>query len=66
MKDNHEFRVIRLRELPVDIPCCDTPERIYEYWVANIATASNRKECMSAAAARLTSSPKSPGVRGDW
>ena len=38
--DNHEFRVIRLRELPVPMACCDTPQRIYEYWVANIATAS--------------------------
>ena len=40
MKDNHEFRVIRLRELPLALPCCDCPERIYEYWMANIATAS--------------------------
>ena len=40
MKDNHEFRVIRLRELPLAIPCCDNPARIYEYWMANIATAS--------------------------
>ena len=40
MKDNHEFRVIRLRELPLAMPCCDCPERIYEYWMANIATAS--------------------------
>ena len=39
MKDNHEFRVIRLRELPVSIPCCDSPQRIYEYWMANISTA---------------------------
>ena len=38
--DNHEFRVIRLRELPVPMACCDTPQRIYEYWMANIATAS--------------------------
>ena len=40
MKENHEFRVIRLRELPVSIPCCDSPQRIYDYWMANIATAS--------------------------
>jgi len=40
MKDNHEFRVIRLRELPLAIPCCDNPARIYDYWMANIATAS--------------------------
>ncbi len=40
MKDNHEFRVIRLRELPLVIPCCDSAERIYEYWMANVATAS--------------------------
>lgn len=39
MKDNHEFRVIRLRELPLAIPCCDCPERIYEYWQANVASA---------------------------
>ena len=38
--DNHEFRVIRLRELAAPIACCDSPERIYEYWQANIATAS--------------------------
>ena len=38
--DNHEFRVIRLRELPAPMVTCDTPERIYEYWMANIATAS--------------------------
>lgn len=38
--DNHEFRVIPLRELPVPMACCDTPQRIYEYRVANIATAS--------------------------
>lgn len=40
MKDNHEFGVIRLRELPVDLPCCDSPERIYDYWLANVATAT--------------------------
>jgi len=39
-KDNHEFGVVRLRELPVDMPACDCPERIYEYWHANIATAA--------------------------
>lgn len=38
--DNHEFRVIRLRELPATIPYCDCPEQIYAYWMANIATAS--------------------------
>jgi DNA repair protein RadC len=38
--DNHEFGVIRLRELPLAIPCCDCPERIFDYWEANIATAS--------------------------
>src|SRR5262249_37338120 len=27
--DNHEFGVIRFRDLPVAIPCCDCPERIY-------------------------------------
>ena len=37
---NHEFGVIRLRELPVDLPVCDSPERIYDYWVANVTTAS--------------------------
>lgn len=40
MKDNHEFRVVRLRELPASIPCCDSPERIFEYCMANIATAT--------------------------
>ncbi len=39
MKDDNEFRVIRLRELPLSIPCCDCPERIYEHWMANIVTA---------------------------
>jgi DNA repair protein RadC len=39
-KDNHEFGVIRLRELPVPITCCDSPDRIYDFWMANIATAS--------------------------
>lgn len=39
-KDNHEFGVIRLRELPAMIPCCDNPGRIYDYWMANVATAS--------------------------
>jgi len=38
--DNHEFRVIRLRELPMPMINCDTPQRIYDYWMANIATAS--------------------------
>ena len=38
-KDNHEFGVVRLHELPVPIACCDSPERIYDYWMANIATA---------------------------
>jgi hypothetical protein len=37
---NHEFGVIRLRELPVDLPVCDSPERIYDYWVANVVTAN--------------------------
>ena len=37
---NHEFGVIRLRELPADLPVCDSPERIYDYWVANVMTAS--------------------------
>ena len=27
---NHEFGVIRLRELPADLPVCDSPERIYD------------------------------------
>ena len=39
-RDNHEFGVIRLRELPVAIPACDCPERICDYWVANVTTAS--------------------------
>jgi DNA repair protein RadC len=39
-KDNHEFGVIRLRELPVPISSCDCPQRIYDFWMANIATAS--------------------------
>jgi DNA repair protein RadC len=39
-RDNHEFGVIRLRELPVDMPSCDCPDRIYEYWQGNIATAA--------------------------
>ncbi len=34
-----DFGVIRLRELPVPMACCDTPDRIYDYWMANIATA---------------------------
>ena len=38
--DNHEFRVIRLRELPVPMATCDTPQRIYDYWMANLSTAS--------------------------
>ena len=37
-KDNHEFGVVRLRELPVPIACCDSPDRIYDFWMANIAT----------------------------
>ena len=51
MKENHEFRVIRLRELPVSIPCCDSPQRIYDYWMANVATASwfdPDRECLCA------------------
>lgn len=40
MKENHEFRVVRLWELPASIPCCDSPERIFDYWMANIATAA--------------------------
>ena len=39
-KDNHEFGVIRLRELPCSIAYCDSPQHIYEYWQANIVTAS--------------------------
>jgi DNA repair protein RadC len=39
MKENHEFRVIRLRELPLAIPCCDCPGKIYEYWQGNVSTA---------------------------
>jgi DNA repair protein RadC len=48
-KDNHEFGVVRLRELPVPVACCDNPERIYDYWMANIATAgwySQEVECL--------------------
>ena len=48
-KDNHEFGVVRLRELPVPIACCDNPERIYDYWMASIATAgwySQEVECL--------------------
>lgn len=47
--DNHEFRVVRLRELPVPMTCCDCPAQIYAYWQANIATASwynPEVECM--------------------
>jgi DNA repair protein RadC len=38
-KDNHEFGVVRLRELPLALPSCDCPERIYDYWLGNIVTA---------------------------
>jgi DNA repair protein RadC len=37
--DNHEFGVMRLRELPAALPACDCPERIHEYWRVNVATA---------------------------
>lgn len=39
-KDNHEFGVTRLRELPLALECCDCPQHIYDYWIANICTAS--------------------------
>jgi DNA repair protein RadC len=38
-KDNHEFGVVRLRELPMALSRCDCPEKVYEYWMANIASA---------------------------
>ena len=62
MKDNHEFRVIRLRELPLPIPCCDCPERIYEYWMANIATASwYNPECECLVAIHLNTRRRATG-----
>ena len=36
---NHEVRVMRLRELPADLKHCDTPELAYHYWEANITSA---------------------------
>jgi len=36
---NHEFGVIRLRELPADLLVCDSPERIDDDWAANVSTA---------------------------
>jgi len=62
MRDNHEFRVVRLRELPVDLPCCDTPERIYEYWMANIASASwYNPECECLCAIHLNTRRRATG-----
>ncbi|HNQ88396.1 MAG TPA: JAB domain-containing protein [Verrucomicrobiota bacterium] len=62
MKDNHEFRVIRLRELPLPIPCCDCPERIYEYWVANVSTASwYNPECECLVAIHLNTRRRATG-----
>jgi DNA repair protein RadC len=62
MKDNHEFRVIRLRELPLAIPCCDCPERIYEYWQANIATANwYNPECECLCAIHLNTRRRATG-----
>jgi len=62
MKDNHEFRVIRLRELPLAIPCCDSAERIYEYWMANIATATwYNPECECLCAVHLNTRRRATG-----
>ncbi len=62
MKDNHEFRVIRVRELPLPIPCCDCPERIYEYWMANIVTASwYNPECECLCAIHLNARRRATG-----
>lgn len=50
-KENHEFGVVRLRELPAAIPVCDQPEAVYRYWSANIATApwyNPDQECLCA------------------
>lgn len=38
-KDNHEFGVVRLRELPLNLLACECPDGVYEYWMANIVTA---------------------------
>ena len=62
MKENHEFRVIRLRELPLPIPCCDCPERIYDYWLANIATANwYNPECECLVAIHLNTRRRATG-----
>lgn len=37
---NHEVRVMRLRELPADLKHCGTPEAAFQYWQANITTAA--------------------------
>ena len=34
-----EFRVLRLRELPLDSPLCDQPQRVYDFWLAHVAQA---------------------------
>ena len=35
-----EFRVLRLRELPLDSPLCDEPQRVYDFWQAHVAQAA--------------------------
>ncbi|HNQ90859.1 MAG TPA: JAB domain-containing protein [Verrucomicrobiota bacterium] len=62
MKDNHEFRVVRLRELPLAIPCCDNPARIYDYWMANISTAVwYNPECECLCAVHLNTRRRATG-----
>ena len=60
--DNHEFGVIRLRELPLPVACCDSPARIYDFWMANIATAAWYNpdvECLCAS--HLNTRRRAPG-----
>lgn len=35
-----EFRVLRLRELPLDAPLCDEPQRVYDFWIAHVMPAA--------------------------
>jgi len=39
MKTPAEFKVLRVRDAVTTASCIDTPERVYEYWKANIPQA---------------------------
>jgi DNA repair protein RadC len=48
MKQAHEFKVMRIRECAFEPPIVDTPQRAFDYWMANITKSDWFDPCKEA------------------